>query len=211
MKTIVTWIDEASAPFFKWVFSNYPDLDIYDLRIEPAPSWESVAGLLLTGGSDVSEQYLRQDVSDKSLIRNPDLKRDEWEFGVIPKALSKKLPILGICRGHQVFNVALGGTLHLDIPGHSDPQQKSNNTQEVRYADGVTYSTPAVNSSHHQAVDKLGEGLKVEAWSKTDDVIEQMRLTNYPFAFTVQYHPERDPLYLPIFNAFAHHVRQGAS
>ncbi len=91
MKAIATWIDEASAPFFKWVFSNYPDLRVYDVRIEPAPPWEEVGGLMLTGGSDISEKFLRQPVPDSSLIKNPDLARDEWEFGVIPKAMSQKM------------------------------------------------------------------------------------------------------------------------
>jgi putative glutamine amidotransferase len=211
VKAIATWVDEASKPFFKWVFANYPDLRIYDVRIEPAPPWEEVGGLMLTGGSDISEKFLRQPVPDPSLIKNPDMERDIWEFDVVQKALRQRMPILAICRGHQVLNVALGGTLHLDIPGHSEPQQKSNNVQELRFADVATFSIPAVNSSHHQVVDKLGDGLKVEAWCKADDVIEQMHLVDYPFAFSVQYHPERDPLYLPIFNAFAQAVRQGAA
>jgi putative glutamine amidotransferase len=211
LKKIATWIDEASAPFFKWVFNQYPDLRLYDVRIEPAPPWEEIDALLLTGGSDISEKYLRQPVADSSLIINPDLARDEWEFDVARKALQQRMPLLAICRGHQVLNVALDGTLHLDIPGHGEPRQKSNNIQELRFANEVSFKIPFVNSSHHQAVDKLGKGLKVEAWCKADDVVEQMRIVDYPFGFSVQYHPERDPLYLPMFNAFAQQVRQGGS
>ena len=208
VKSIATWIDEASAPFFKWVFSYHPELRIHDVRIEPNPPWEEVEGLLLTGGSDISEKFLRQSVPDSSLIKNPDLERDIWEFDVAQKALRQRMPILAICRGHQVLNVALGGTLHLDLPGHNEPRQKSNNIQELRFTEDASFKIPKVNSSHHQAIDKLGDGLKIEAWCKDDDVIEQVRLTDYPFAFAAQYHPERDPLYLPIFNAFAHQVLQ---
>jgi len=209
LKAIATWIDEASAPFFKWVFANYPELRLYDARIEPVPPWEKIDALLLTGGSDISEKYLRQPVPDPTLIKNPDMERDIWEFDVARKALDQRMPILAICRGHQVLNVVMGGTLHLDIPNHYEANLKFGNLQELRYADGAPIQIPRVNSSHHQAVDKLGEGLEVEAWCKADDIIEQMRLTDYPFGLSVQYHPERDPLYLSIFNAFAHQVLRG--
>jgi gamma-glutamyl-gamma-aminobutyrate hydrolase PuuD len=59
-----------------------------------------------------------------------------------------------------------------------------------------------VNSSHHQAVDGLGDDLAVEAWCVTDDIIEQVRLRDYPFALAVQYHPERDESYAPLFDDF---------
>jgi len=211
LKTIATWIDEVSVPFFKWVFNDFPDLRYYDARVEKLPPWEEIDALLLTGGSDISEKFLRQPVPDPALIKNPDVERDTWEFDVARKALAQRMPILAICRGHQVLNVALGGTLHLDIPNHYDPPFKYGNIQELRYEEGVEIQIPSVNSSHHQAIDKLGDGLKIEARCKVDDVIEQVRLADYPFCLGVQYHPERDPLYLPIFNAFAHQVRQGAS
>jgi putative glutamine amidotransferase len=211
LKTIVSWIDEVSVPFFKWVFSHYPDLRVHDARIESIPPWDEVGGLLLTGGSDISEKFLRQPVPDPELIKKPDVDRDAWEFNVVQKALSRRMPLLAICRGHQVLNVALGGTLHLDIPNHYEANHKYNNVQELRYADGVQIRFQGVNSSHHQAIDKLGAGLVVEAWCRADDIIEQVRLADYPFGLGVQYHPERDPFYLPIFEAFAEQVRQGAS
>ncbi len=211
MKAIATWIDEASAPFFKWVFTNYPDLQLYDARIEKVPAWEQIDALLLTGGSDISEKFLQQPVPDPSLIKDPDVERDVWEFDVARKALRQRMPILAICRGHQVLNVALGGTLHLDIPNHHEPQQKYGNIQELRFEEVTDIRIPSVNSSHHQAIDKLGTGLKVEARCKADEIIEQVRLSDYPFCHGVQYHPERDPIYLPVFNAFAQQVRQGGS
>ena len=64
-----------------------------------------------------------------------------------------------------------------------------------------------VNSSHHQAIDRLAEGWKVEAWCESDDIIEQMRLTNYPFALAVQYHPERSDFYASLFADFVAHLK----
>jgi putative glutamine amidotransferase len=105
--------------------------------------------------------------------------------------------------------VALGGTLHLDIPNHDS--LKFQNVQPLRYANGAALQIPRVNSSHHQALDQLGTGLEIEAWCADDDVIEQARLRDYPFGLGVQYHPERDPLYQPLFDAFADHLRCPAS
>ena len=63
-----------------------------------------------------------------------------------------------------------------------------------------------VNSSHHQAIDQLGGDLLVEAWCASDDIVEQVRLRNYPFALAVQYHPERDEIYAPLFADFVAHL-----
>jgi putative glutamine amidotransferase len=121
---------------------------------------------------------------------------------VIENALSRGLPILAICKGMQVLNVALGGTLKLDIPGHKLPEMKDQDIQPLRYDGKTTHRFNKVNSSHHQAVDRVGEGFEIEAWCATDDIIEQMRLRNHPFALAVQYHPERGKIYGPLFEDF---------
>jgi putative glutamine amidotransferase len=102
----------------------------------------------------------------------------------------------------QVFNVALGGTLKLDIPGHNAPSMKDDDVQELRTERGATHRYQRVNSSHHQALENLGDGLEVEAWSAKDDIIEQVRLRDYPFALGVQYHPERGNIYGGLFADF---------
>ena len=162
-------------------------------------------GLLLTGGSDISSEFLQQSPIDPQLIEDPDPARDAWEFEILEKALKQRLPLLAICRGLQVLNVSLGGTLHLDIPNHDSA--KHENIQELRYAQDVKIQFPKVNSSHHQALARLGEGIVVEGWCAKDDVIEQARLVDYPFGLGVQYHPERDPLYQPLFQAFVNRVQ----
>jgi putative glutamine amidotransferase len=203
LKPIATWIRDCDEAPFARVFAQFPDAHLGNARTGSVP-WEQMRGLLLTGGSDISKDFLRQPVPDDRLIEDPDPARDAWEFEAVTKAMRRRLPMLAICRGLQVLNVALGGTLHLDIPGHDNA--KSENNQELRYAQGVKIQFPKVNSSHHQALARLGTGLVVEAWSAKDEVIEQARLVDYPFALGVQYHPERDPLYQPLFQAFLDQV-----
>ena len=116
------------------------------------------------------------------------------------------MPILTVCKGTQVLNVALGGTLHLDIPGHDLPELKSHNVQKLRFSANPTVRYEKVNSSHHQALDKLGAGLHVEAWCAADGIIEQVRLQDYPYALGVQFHPERDISYKALFDQFISQV-----
>jgi len=207
LKNIATWIREVDSPPFDKIFGAYPDVRLWNARIESLPA--QVDGLLLTGGEDISEKFLRQPVPDPNLIEDADPARDAWEFGILPGILQQRLPFFAICRGLQVLNVALGGTLHLDIPNHS--KLKFQNVQPLRYVAGAAIQIPLVNSSHHQALDQLGAGLEIEAWCEDDNVIEQARLLDYPFGLGVQYHPERDPLYHPLFDAFVDHIRTPAS
>ena len=116
------------------------------------------------------------------------------------------LPIFAICKGLQVFNVALGGTLKLDIQGHNLPEQKDHDIQPLRNDRAAAHRFEMVNSSHHQAIDRLADGCEVESWCATDDIIEQMRLRDHPFALAVQYHPERGKIYDALFEDFFSHV-----
>jgi putative glutamine amidotransferase len=204
LKQIATWIRECDEALFDRVFRSHPNVRLWNARTEAVP--ERVHGLLLTGGGDISREYLRQPVPDPRQIEDPDLARDAWEFAAVLRTMQERLPLFAICRGLQVLNVALGGTLRLDIPNHD--KLKFENVQLLRYADGAPIQIPRVNSSHHQALDQLAPGLEIEAWCAADDVVEQARLRDYPFGLGVQYHPERDPLYQPLFDAFIQHVRQ---
>lgn len=201
---IATWIREVDDKWFPPLFASYEGVELCDARVAPV-STEACQSLLLTGGSDISAPFLRQENIDESLIKNPDPARDEWEFSALQDALALGLPILGICRGLQVLNVGLGGSLLLDIPGHDDA--KSENIQPMIYEPGAAYQFPCVNSSHHQAIDQIASNLIIEGRSANDGIIEQVRIRDYPFGFAVQYHPERDPLYLPIFDDFVRACR----
>ncbi len=134
-------------------------------------------GLVLTGGADVRE------VS----------RRDELEFRLVREALAAGIPIFGICRGLQVLNVVLGGTLHQDIPNH----RATNGALEhpVRISQGSLLARIAgagevtVNSRHHQAIDKLASPLVITAMA-ADGIIEAVEDPSRAFVLAVQWHPE---------------------
>jgi putative glutamine amidotransferase len=204
MKHIATWIEKDRGKHFDELFAG-TDFKLWNARTDDVP-WNEVRGLMLSGGSDISGEWLKQPVNDPTLIREPEAGRDKWEFPALDRALAQGLPVFAICRGHQVLNVALGGTLLLDIPGHNLPEQKYGDLQELRFSESAQIRIPRVNSSHHQAIDKLGDGLEIEAWHVGDDIIEQVRLRDYPFCLGVQYHPERGTIYRPLFDAFLEQV-----
>jgi putative glutamine amidotransferase len=202
MSNLATWIRRKDEKWFQPFFAKHPDVQVFDAG-KGDVSMDEVDGLLLTGGSDIAPEFLRQEIVDPTLIdKDTDPARDRWEFEAISKALARGLPILGICRGIQVLNVALGGTLKLDILGHKLPEQKDYDIQLLRYDTAASHRFEKVNSSHHQAVDRVADGFEVEAWCATDEIIEQMRLQNYPFALAVQYHPERGKIYDALFEDF---------
>jgi len=139
---------------------------------------------------------------DLELIKDPEPERDAWEFAAVRDAYGRGLPILAICKGVQVLNIALGGTLHLDIRGHDLPEMKSQNVQPLRFDTSARHRFEKVNSSHHQALDRVADALEVEAWHAGDGTIEQVRLRDYPWGIGVQYHPERDLIYTSLFEDF---------
>ena len=211
MSILATWIREKDEPIFAPWFARRPALQVRNARHGEGGAGETgdvlpahTAGLLLTGGPDIGEEFLNQPVPDPSVIEEPETVRDRWEFAAVRAALARRLPIFAICKGVQVLNVALGGTLHLDIPGHADPDQRDGDILPLRYAAGAPAITrfASVNSSHHQALDQLGDGLEVEAWSVQDNIVEQVRLRDYPYCLGVQFHPERGPQYAPLFDDF---------
>jgi putative glutamine amidotransferase len=199
---MATWMREKDEKWFQPFFSKHPEIKIHDAR-KGAVELDEMGGLLLTGGSDIAPEFLQQEIVDPTVLeKDVDPARDRWEFEAIEKTLVRGLPILAICKGMQILNVALGGTLKLDIPGHNLPEQKSADMQPLRISRLASYRFERVNSGHHQAVDRLGEGFEVEAWCATDDIIEQMRLRDYPFVLAVQYHPERGRIYDTLFEDF---------
>ena len=202
MPKLATWLREKDEKWFAPFFAKHPEMEIHDARKRDV-SVADAGGLLLTGGPDIAPEFLRQPIPDPSILdKDVDPARDRWEFAAVDQALARGLPILAICKGMQLFNVALGGTLKLDIPGHKLPEQKDHDVQLLRSDAKAAYRFDKVNSSHHQAVDSLGQGLAVESWCASDDIIEQIRLQNYPFGLGVQYHPERGTIYDSLFEDF---------
>jgi putative glutamine amidotransferase len=157
-------------------------------------------GLLLTGGGDISARFLHQEVGNPSLILDADSARDAWEFDAVARAVGEDKPALTICRGLQVLNVALGGALHLDVPGHADARERD--VQPLRYLQPASRRFAAVNSSHHQALARVAPGLEVLAVCALDGVIEQAWMPGRRFVVGTQFHPERGTAYAGLFADF---------
>lgn len=169
--------------------------------LEPVPivppggvSLHGLDGLLLAGGTDLDPSLYRQDAHPQN--EAPDEERDRMELYLLREALRTNLPVFCICRGLQLFNVALGGDLvqHLErtelhrqrgvIDAHPVQVQAGS-----RLAAILGPGPFAVNSRHHQAAGKIAPGLLVSALSE-DGVVEGLELPGHPFALAVQWHPE---------------------
>jgi putative glutamine amidotransferase len=165
---------------------------------------DTVHGVLLTGGPDVApERYGEQPHPTVSAARD----RDEFEIALIHQVIARQLPLLAICRGMQVLNVALGGTLIQDLPSqgrgtieHSrttplcaiahDVWVSPNSTLASLMAEKLAEADScAVNSRHHQAVNRLADGFEVTA-TAPDGVVEAIEHRTLPFCVAVQWHPE---------------------
>lgn len=176
-------------------------------------------GLVLTGGEDVDPaRYGESPLPGLGLV-NPE--RDEMEFAALRLALERRLPILAICRGCQLLNVAFGGTLYQDLPtqrpGGVRHRQREAWEKRTHVADVVRGSLLSkivesdrllINSFHHQGIKDVGEGLEVVAVAE-DGTVEALEAPSYPWVLGVQWHPERHEAVAPepdpdrrIFQAF---------
>src|SRR5271155_5805167 len=131
MASIATWIRQCDEHWFTLIFDRYRNLTVHNARSQPVDPGQMDA-LLLTGGGDISPEFLRQPIAQPSLIVDTDCRRDEWEFRAVAAMLAAGKPILAICRGLQVLNVAMGGTLHIDIPDHDNLE--TSNIQALRHS-----------------------------------------------------------------------------
>ena len=155
----------------------------------------SLDGIVFSGGTDVDPVHYGQ--AHDPLCERVDRRRDRMDLALMDLVLARSLPVLCICRGMQLLNVALGGTLRQHITGHrSEPNDEQAVWHEVRIEPDTRLfqitQTPTlrVNSFHHQAVDRLGEGLRVAART-SDGVIEAIELPGDRFVLGVQWHPEK--------------------
>ncbi len=159
-------------------------------------------GVLLSGGEDIAPKLYGQ--APEAWLGGVDEERDQGELGLTRLAVSRGIPVFGICRGSQTLNVALGGTLYQDIaahipnaldhayvPGRPIEQNVHSVTVEPgsRLAAILKHTQLNVNSAHHQSVQKPGTGLRVVAQAP-DGVIEGLEMPDYSFCLAVQWHPE---------------------
>ena len=166
---------------------------------------ERLDGLLFTGGGDIDNKYFQGEEHEE--IYGIDPERDEHELSLARFAASREIPFLGICRGFQVINVALGGTLYTHIydqlPGalqHSCfpefPPSHPAHTIEIKpgsfLSDLIGSTRAEVNSLHHQGLKTIAPGLEALA-TAPDGLVEAFRLPSHPFGLAVQWHPEWMP------------------
>jgi putative glutamine amidotransferase len=172
---------------------------------EDADEWlDLLDGLVLAGGADVDPAAYGEEADPHTHGTVPE--RDAFEIALALRAMERDLPLLGICRGMQVMNVARGGTLIQHLPddvGHEDHRRSlgsfDNSDHDVRLADGSLAARVAheklhsTKSHHHQGVKEVGEGLEVTGWATVDDLPEVVEDPSRRFALGVQWHPEADP------------------
>ena len=184
----------------------FPYLEDDDAIIELA---NLCSGFVFTGGGDVDPKYYGEEASPLCGTTNPF--RDTLEFKVFKLAYRDRKPIMGICRGSQVINVALGGTLYQDIPSEfntdilhrqTEPSNLPSHSIMIKKGtplyDMIGEEEMQVNSTHHQCVKKLGDGLEIMAMSK-DGITEATYLVGNSYIRAYQWHPER------LYENFEHH------
>lgn len=173
-------------------------------------------GLFLSGGGDIHPRRYGEPVDG---ARDIDEERDELEFGAVARAIARRVPVLGVCRGFQVLNVALGGSLTQHLAGHRSqpPESPVQHTIVVaprtKLEAAIGRGPLRVNSWHHQGVPpgRLARGLQPTV--VVDDLIEALEAPHAGWVVGVQWHPERaaevDAAAARIFDAFVAACRKG--
>lgn len=168
-------------------------------------SFNEISGIIFIGGEDIHPFYYNEEIEENLEINK---ERDEWEFKLIDLAFKRRIPILGICRGCQLINVYFGGSLYQDLKRYKRERIISQDHWRIDGKDShhniyIEKNTSLykilereeiiVNSSHHQAIKKLGKNLKISARfiDHGFEIIEGIEHENYPYLLGVQWHPER--------------------
>lgn len=199
---------KASENYINWlkrVDSTLIVVDFYAMRADSAASLlGDCDALVLTGGEDIFPGRYGK-TADTSVCEEIDRRRDTLEFALVEKAMARKIPIFGICRGFQLLNVYLGGTLYADIPSQygtktahrCNDYRTCNHLVRVQkpsvFAMMTRCDTATVTTNHHQGVEKLAPGLRACALS-ADNLIESFEWSQpdrKSFMLSVQWHPER--------------------
>jgi putative glutamine amidotransferase len=169
---------------------------------DPGELLDRIDALVLGGGADIDPGAQGVEAHAETVGTNPD--RDRFEIALALAALDRGMPLLGVCRGMQVLNVACGGTIDQHIPerlGHDRhrPVPGSWAEHDVRIEPGSLAAAAAgaesltVKSHHHQGVDRIADRLRASAWATDDDSVEAIESGDGGFVLGVLWHPEEDP------------------
>ncbi|HEY2771075.1 MAG TPA: gamma-glutamyl-gamma-aminobutyrate hydrolase family protein [Solirubrobacteraceae bacterium] len=174
-----------------------------ELEQNPGDALDRIDALVLAGGADIDPAAYG--AAPHPATHNTVPERDRSEIALVRAAIERDMPVLGICRGMQLINVALGGTLHQHVPelvGHEEHRRNAgsfeNSQHDVRLEPGSVAARAATEerhvalSHHHQAVARLGEGLLATGYSAPDDLVETIEIPSCRFVLGVQWHPEAD-------------------
>ena len=232
MKIAISVSDKEKAkgtesPYFRALVAAGAHPEDLELVTPSAPALKRFDGVLFAGGEDVDPEFYEEQT--KYDVVHVNRIRDEFEFALLDRALAARLPILGICRGSQVINVKFGGSLYQDLQRdytdlereHKQQGSRGETTHTVTVTDADSHlgqvlrsSSCRVNSLHHQAIKRLGRGLKVTAHSE-DGLVEAIEAADdYPFLVAVQWHPEEInelPEERRIFEQFLERCREHAA
>ncbi|HET7443596.1 MAG TPA: gamma-glutamyl-gamma-aminobutyrate hydrolase family protein [Solirubrobacterales bacterium] len=169
---------------------------------DPDVLLDRIDALILAGGADIDPASYGAEPHPETKGTWPD--RDAFEIALARRALDRDLPVLGICRGMQLLNVALGGSLDQHLPESIGEETHRTvagtfSKHDVRLLPGTLACEAAgtegfvVWSHHHQGVERLGDGVRVSGYSRDDDLVEAIELPDKRFALGVVWHPEEDP------------------
>jgi putative glutamine amidotransferase len=209
MKIALTYTgtEEKNQNYVRWLAGESSDITITVISEKKNNLNEvgSSDALLLSGGRDIHPRFYK----NKTLLYPNcpqdgfDEKRDDFEIDAFSLAQKKNLPVLGICRGMQLINSVLGGSLHQDLGEGLNKVHRAGQGTDKTHPITIEKNTllneivkidmGTVNSAHHQSIDKVGGGLKVNSFSAdgTIEGLEWRKRSDKPFLLLVQWHPER--------------------
>lgn len=189
---------------------------------DPETLLDTIDGLVLTGGEDIDPAHYNEPPHNSS----PDAQRDAFELPLLSAALSRDMPIFGICRGMEALNVTMGGKLLQQVSGHRSPDKKRSEYHDVYIAPGSRLGAilgggpiMRVNSRHRQGFNQAlkAPGLTASAYVLKGDLIEAVEALDFSWVIGVQWHPEREtevhPKNMNLFYSLveaASRVRSGA-